>query len=275
MAFTYLVSAAAFAMAAPHPVYAGLSLAGAAASSCCTRGWRATMRQFKVLIGLIAVVAGANVLFVGEGATVFARIGARAFTLEALAYGICAGVMLAAVFLWFASYAASMDSSATEELLGRVSPTVSLMVSQVMRLVPQFAERGRGVLGAAAATTSAAPNGVREQASTRLRAVSVLMGWGLEDSIVRADAMRARGYVCGARRTSYRRYRLRRADGALLAGIVTLAAANIPLVALAVVQFSFYPSPPRLLLWWGYLPYLAFMLVVPALYAGEALLWRR
>ena len=67
--------------------------------------------------------------------------------------------MLAAVFMWMTSYAVCMDSAATTALIGRAWPTVALMISQVMRLVPQFARRGRTVTSALAATPRRRPAG--------------------------------------------------------------------------------------------------------------------
>lgn len=273
VALTYLVCAAGFAMAAMQPVYAGFSLAGALVCAACVRGTE-SLRRMAWLAVLVLVVTVANMLFVSEGATTLFTLGSRAFTLEALLYGLCSGIMLAAVFLWMASYAACMDSAATMELLGRAMPTVSLMISQVMRLVPQFARRGRTVAAALAATPAAAPRGAREHTAGSLRTVSVLMGWGLEDSLVRADSMRARGYACGATRTTYRRCRMRRADAIALAIVIVLAAVNIPLAALACSQYSFYPTLPRLVAWWGYLPYAALMLLPAALALREWWLWR-
>ena len=167
VALTYLVCAAAFAMAAMQPVYAGLSLAGALVCATCVRGKEA-LRHAAWLPVLVAVVAGANLLFVGEGSTTLFALGERAFTLEALLYGLCSGVMLAAVFMWMTSYAACMDSAAT----------------------------------------------------------------------------------------------------------VALALANIPLAAIACAQYSFYPTPPQLVMWWGYLPYAALMLLPAALSLREWWLWR-
>ena len=63
-------------------------------------------------------------------------------------------------------------------------------------------------------------------------------------------------------------------DIALLAIVMALVAVNIPLAAVACSQFSFYPTPPQLLAWWGYAPYAALMLVAPALYLGEVIRWR-
>lgn len=273
VALTYLTCAAAFAMAAMQSVYAALSLVGALACAACTRG-AGSLRHMAWLVVVVLVVAGANVLFVGEGATVLLSWGTRAFTLEALLYGLCSGIILAAVFIWMMSWSACLDSASITALLGCAAPTVSLMISQVMRLVPQFARRGRTVTSALAATPAAAPRNTNERTADGLRTVSVLMGWGLEDSLVRADAMHARGYACGAVRTTYRRYRIKRTDIAALAIIVALVLANVPLVSIVCSQYAFYPTPPRLVAWWGYLPYAAFVLYPVALTFREWWLWR-
>ena len=97
-----------------------------------------------------------------------------------------------------------MNSANTMALFGNVLPIVSLMVSQVMRLVPQFVARGRGIAAAQDAVSAAAPQTKRQQTAGRLRIVSVLMGWGMEDGIERSDAMRAQGLTAAraARPTS-------------------------------------------------------------------------
>ena len=73
VALTYLVCAAAFAMAAMQPVYAGLSLVGALVCATCVRGKEA-LRSGAWLLALVALVAGANLLFVGEGSTPCSRL---------------------------------------------------------------------------------------------------------------------------------------------------------------------------------------------------------
>ena len=182
--------------------------------------------------------------------------------------------MLASVLLWFSSYAACMNSANTMALFGNVLPIVSLMVSQVMRLVPQFVARGRGIAAAQDAVSAAAPQTKRQQTAGRLRIVSVLMGWGMEDGIERSDAMRARGYDCGARRTTYKRYRFGRADASVLAAIVVLAAVAGACAAAVCLRFSFYPTLSGWGAWWAYLPYALLMAVPSALRFKEWLLWR-
>lgn len=274
VAFVYLACAIAFSMAVMQPMFVALSLMGAIACSCVTRGVRRTVRTFVGMALLALIVAVANFAFVASGSTELFRVGVRAFYLESLVYGVCSGCMLASVLLWFSSYAACMGSDASMALFGNVAPTVTLMVSQVLRLVPQFVARGRTIVASQDAVTSAEARTKRDAASDRLRAISVLAGWGMEDGLVRGDAMRARGYGCGVRRTTYNRYRIRRADAAALAAILVLAAASVPGAWVAASQFSFYPILAGFAPWWAYVPYALFVLVPPALAFKEWLQWR-
>lgn len=274
VAFVFLACAIVISMAALQPVFVALSFLGALACSVVCRGARATAGSFAWIVPLWLVVAIANPLFSASGSTEILRIGVRAVYVESLVYGACSGGMLASVFLWFSSYAACMNSANTMALFGNVLPIVSLMVSQVMRLVPQFVARGRGIAAAQDAVSAAAPQTKRQQTAGRLRIVSVLMGWGMEDGIERSDAMRARGYDCGARRTTYKRYRFGRADASVLASIVVLAAVAGACAAAVCLRFSFYPTLSGWGAWWAYLPYALLMAVPSALRFKEWLLWR-
>ena len=274
VAFVFLACAIVISMAALQPVFVALSFLGALACSVVCRGARATAGSFVWIVPLWLVVAIANPLFSASGSTEILRIGVRAVYVESLVYGACSGGMLASVFLWFSSYAACMNSANTMALFGNVLPIVSLMVSQVMRLVPQFVARGRGIAAAQDAVSAAALQTKRQQTAGRLRIVSVLMGWGMEDGIERSDAMRARGYDCGARRTTYKRYRFGRADASVLAAIVVLAAVAGACAAAVCLRFSFYPTLSGWGAWWVYLPYALLMVVPSALRFKEWLLWR-
>ena len=272
--FAFLAGAIALSMMGMHPVYGVLSVAGSFACSLVTRGFRPTVRALTWLVPLWCVVSLANPLFSASGSTELFRIGYRAIYLESLVYGMCAGAMLVSVFYWFMSYSACMTSDRVMCLFGRIMPIVTLMVSQVFRLVGQFTARGRTIDAVQRANSAAAPRSKRDRVQGRFRIVSVLMGWGMEDGIERSDAMRARGYDCGARRTTYRRYRLGRDDSALLALIAVLFLANVGLELIACGQFEFYPSMSELVLWWGYAVYVLYLLIPVFVYGREWLLWR-
>lgn len=274
VAFAFLACAIACSMAAMHPVYVALSLCGALAMSVMVRGVRSTVRSFGWIVPLCLIVACANPLFSASGSTELFNIGGRAVYGESLAYGLCSGGMFASVFLWFSSYSRCMNSENSMALLGNVAPVVTLMVSQVLRLVPQFVLRGRAIGAVQDAASAAAPLTRRDQARGRLRIVSVLMSWGMEDGIARTDAMRARGYDCGMRRSTYRRYRFGRADVFVLVVIVSLALANAFLIWVACSQYRFYPTMSMLRPWWGYLVYAAFLGIPVMLQLKEWWQWR-
>lgn len=272
--FSYLACAIALSIAVMHPIYVALSLVGAFLCAVMTRGIHASVKTLAVSILLAMTVAAANAAFSSAGSTVLFSVGEKDVYFESLAYGFCSGGMLAAMLLWFFSYSAVMGSENTMALFGNVLPVVSLMISQVMHLIPQFVARGRDVMAAQDALSAAAPRNKKDAAGDRMRAISVLVGWGLEDGLVRGDAMRARGYACGAKRVTYRRYRLRRFDGLLLACIGFLAMADAISAFLLMSGFSFYPTIEASGPGWLFAFHAAFLSVPLILSLKEWLLWR-
>lgn len=274
VACAFLACALVLTMACLQPAFVAVSLAGALACSAVCRGGRATVLSLRWVVPLCLVVAAANPFFVASGSTELFHVGQRAIYLEALAYGLCSGGMFAAVFLWFASYAACMDSENSLALFGNAAPVVTLMVSQVLRLVPQFVSRGRAIAAAQDAVSEAAPVGRRDAALARLRVVNVLVGWGMEDALERSDAMRARGYDCGIRRTSYKRFRLGRGDALVLAIVLLLVAASAVGAWAACASYSFYPVMDGVGPWQCVVPYALLVMVPPALWLREWKQWR-
>ena len=274
VAFVYLAAMICLTMLAFHPVYVGIAVAGAIAASCVCKGVRRTMHSLWFVLVMWLIVALANFLFSQAGDTVLFELFGHAFRLEALCYGATMGAMLAAVIVWFMVYANVMDSEASAAVFGGALPTITLMISQVMRLVPQFIRRGAAVSATQNAATAAAPSTKRQRTAGYARMLSVLMGWGMEDGLVRSDAMRARGYGCGRLRTRYRRQRFAAGDCVLLAIILVLTAASAFLAYVACSQFTFYPYMDTLVLWWGYIPYILLAALPVVLYARERLLWR-
>ena len=270
----YLSAVIVFAMAAVHPVYVALSLAGAVAAACLVRGPARAFGTLGFSLVFAAVVAAGNLVFVAQGSTELFRIGERAFYAEALGFGLVMGGMFAAMLMWFSVWSAVLDGEALLAVFGRRAPTVALIVTQVMRLTRQFVRRGRSVRAAQDAAFPPASLSKRDRLRLNARIASVLMGWGMEDGIVRSDAMRARGYECGIPRTLYRRVRFRGRDGVALAVICLLVALSGLLAGVACSQYAFYPTASRLVAWWGYAPYVALMAVPAVLSFKESAQWQ-
>lgn len=271
---TYTVLSLVFIMAAFQPVLVGIALACALLVGCLLRGWRSVVGSLAWQLPVLAVVALANPLFSPSGTTELFRLGTQGFYLESLVYGACMGAMLVTVMVQFSNASAVLTSDRVMSVMGGRLPTTALMVSMVARLVPQFVRRGREVSAVHDACSAAAPRTPAERTAAHMRIVSVIMGWGMEDSLETADAMRCRGWGSGPRTTYRRRNRMTRLDALALAAVVALAALCAVLAFAAVSQFRFYPTLSSLVLWWGYIPYALFFLLPAFSLIGGRFSWR-
>lgn len=213
----YIVLTLGLTMSSMQPVLIALSLAGGLAYGFATRGAAHTLGALRWQLPVILIIALVNPLFSASGSTELFRIGMRAVYLESMVYGLCMGGLFVASVLWFEAAASMLEYDKVLALLGNAAPVIALMISMCMRLIPQFLRRGRTVLAVQDAidVPGRAP---ADPVRSRLRASSVLMGWGMEDSLERADAMRSVG---GAPRRVERRMRgigWGRSDVAALAG---------------------------------------------------------
>ena len=258
----YMVLTLGLTMFSMQPVLIALSLAGGLA----TRGAARTLGALRWQLPVILIIAVLNPLFSASGSTELFRIGMRAVYLESMVYGLCMGGLFVASVLWFEAAASMLKYDKVLALLGNAAPVIALMISMCMRLIPQFLRRGRTVLAVQDAidVPGRAP---ADPVRSRLRASSVLMGWGMEDSLERADAMRSRGWGAATRRTTYARYRLRRSDVVALVGLALFGVATVAVAWTATTQYSFYPQLSVPAPWLGYVVYAAWMVLPCALHA--------
>ena len=254
----YMVLTLGLTMFSMQPVLIALSLAGGLAYGFATRGTVRTLGALRWQLPVILIITLVNPLFSASGSTELFRIGMRAVYLESLAYGLCMGGLFVASVLWFEAAASMLEYNKVLALLGNAAPVIALMISMCMRLIPQFLRRGRSVLAVQDAidVPGRAP---ADPVRSRLRASSVLMGWGMEDSLERADAMRSRGWGAVARRTTYARYRVRRSDVVALVLLALFGAAAVAVAWIATPQYSFYPQLSAPAQWPGYVVYAAWM----------------
>ena len=283
----YFASALVLCMCAFHPMLVGISLVSGLVLGICLRGWRAVGRGVRWQLPFVVLVALVNPFFSASGSTELARIGLHAIYLESLVYGACMGAMLVAAMLWCSNAAAVLTGDQVLGLLGNLMPVVALMLSMVMRLIPRLMHRAGEVSNAVEACTaarcggtpragsSALPDARREQrAGRRLRLVTVLMAWSMEDSLQTADAMRARGWGAGETRTAYRQRMLRGRDVVELVVLVACVALCGLVVHVARAAFPFYPRFGTLVSWWVYLPYVLFMFLPCFVVVAEEFRWR-
>ena len=260
---------------------------------------RRSLRMFAGMAVLFAVVALVNPLFNTRGDIVLFTYFDRPYTLEALAYGAQTAALLVGMLLWFSCYKIVMTSDKFTYLFGRMAPSVTLVFTMVLRLVPTY-RRKIDELAAARSGIGRSPavGTLSERVGGASAVLSALSSWALEGGMSTADSMRSRGFG-QARRTAYARYRFTERDGALLACMALLAAISIAAIAGGFASADFAslaiapasgpvsagagaaPDPISLMIGsvpdpisaCGLVAYSVFMALPSAITIGERLLW--
>ena len=94
------------------------------------------------LLAVALLAAGFNPLFNHEGATILGYWpSGNPLTLESVLYGGGTALMLLAALGWFSCLNRVMTADKWMCLVGRALPTLSLLLSMTLRLVPRFRAR--------------------------------------------------------------------------------------------------------------------------------------
>ncbi len=204
-----------------NPASLAISLGAALAYGIYLNGGRTVRLSLIGLLPMVLAAALLNPAFNHEGATVLAYLpSGNPLTLESVAYGFAAAVMLAAVILWFSCYTAVMTSDKFVYLFGRVIPALSLVLSMTLRFVPRF----RAQLHVVTETQRCVGRGVSDGLMLRrvknaVAILSIMLTWALENAIETADSMKSRGYGLPGR-TAFSIYRFDSRDKAALCWLI-------------------------------------------------------
>lgn len=276
--FTFFMGAFLCAMILMHPAFLICSFLGAVLYYLTIKG-RSGIRFVGGILLLMVVLSAMNPLFNTLGEHVlFTYWNGRAYTLEALFYGMAMAAMMGSVLIWFASYNAVMTSDKFLYLFGALAPSATLVLTMVLRLVPSYKKKLEQMNGARKCLgISAGSSTKREQAEHGLTMVSALTSWALEGGVITADSMRARGYGCG-KRTTFSLYRFEKRDRILLVVMVVL----LGIVLFCSIQgAAFVTYTPKFAMYSvakpagiaGLLAYAAFLNIPTAVNIWEEIRW--
>ena len=254
-----------------EPRLVAASLIFAVLFALATQGIAAALDKLRWQIPLLVLICLINPLFNARGTHLLFRLGPFLVYAESVAYGLVMGALLIAVLMWIENMAYLIGSDELLVMGGGALPTVSLMLSMTLRLVPQLIARASTVKTALSATTAARSS--QSEKRSRVRVMDALMSWALEDSLERSDAMRSRGWGAVARRTSFEVHPFRMRDLialALTAGLIALAIFNVYAI---VSGWDFYPSMTGTESIAAYLPAIVLFAVPLVCIAVEAAWW--
>jgi len=275
--FIFFICAIVFGMVFIHPAFLAASLLCSAFFLCTIRGRRAG-RFLAGLIPVFLVLTILNPLFNTLGETVLFTYFSRPYTLEALCYGAAIAAMFCTMFIWFAAYNDSMTSDKFLYLFGRLAPSMSLILTMVLRLIPNYRRKTIQIEGARRCIGKGMAGGDRRTAvENGATILSSLTGWALEGGIITADSMRCRGFGTG-HRTAWSTYRFARRDAILTLLLVLLAAVVILSATHGGTRAAFTPlyDVASLRQPWcaaGSIAYTCFLLIPTVLNIAEDIKW--
>lgn len=278
MNFVFYIGALVLGMCLIHPLF----LVSSVALSLIYYGVvkKKVLRYLGSMLGIFLALSVLNPLFNTQGTHVlFTYFHGRAYTLEALFYGMALAGMFVTVLTWFATYNEVMTSDKFLYCFGKLSPSLSLILTMVFRLVPSFQKKCEQIAGARRCIGKSVENGTTyEKAEHGLVIVSALTSWALEGGVVMADSMRSRGFGSG-RRTCFSIYRMQRRDWSLLLFMLFLLTVILICTGKGGTAVTF--TPIFSLSWidsmWtvvGGISYFVFLSIPIGLSIMEALTWR-
>ena len=221
------------------------------------------------------ITALINPLVSHNGKTVLFVLNNNPITLEAFIYGLSMAVMITGVLYWFRSFSKIMTSDKLIYVFGALSPKIALLISLSLRYVPYFTSQVRKVANAQKALGLYKEDNIIDRIKGGMRVFSVMVTWVLENGIITADSMTARGYGIG-KRSRFSLFTWKAADILLLSASVLFSALSV--VLLKNTDFSYYPDftcpAPDFSSALGYILYFLLTITPTAIHIKEAIKWR-
>ena len=237
--FVYFLTVTVISMFAFNPVMIMIALISETVASAMLA--RDGMGKFLIYAVFIFIVtSAANPVFSHNGVTVLFVMNDNPVTLEAVLYGVSMGTLIVAVLMLMRVFSKVMTSDKMLYIMGSAFPKLGLMVSMTIRFIPLFHRQAVKIEKTQTALGRYKDENAIDTIRMKLKIFSMMTTWGLENGIVTADSMSARGYGAG-RRTSYSVYRFKSADAVFLAVLFCFAGAVAFFIATDAVRFTFYP----------------------------------
>lgn len=232
--FVALVPVLAF-----HPVILGISFLGSLLfDSLVPRERQGRSRWWMAVLLLLFVIL--NPLFNSDGETLLFFVNDRAVTGESLFFGLLSGLGVVGMLHWFLAFSRFMTADQWFCVLRFAGKRFALLFTMVMRFVPLLSRRLHQIRQAQRGLGLYKEDDVLLKLKSEARVLSALATWALENGIVTADSMEARGYGSGAR-TVFTRRRFGTWDAVFVFSVFVFGVAGGVSLSLGAFSFSCFP----------------------------------
>ena len=198
--FVYFLLVTVVCVLCMTPTVTLVSLAGAVILDSVVYEKRGIGKHLRMLL-IFFLLSLLNPFLYHNGVTVLFVLNDNPITLEALLYGVCAALMVISVLYWFRSFSVIMTEDRLLYVFGVFSPKLALLFSMTLRYIPLFSKQAKRINNAQKALGLYKEDNAIDSIRGGVRIFSALMTWGLENGIITADSMAARGY--GVRKRTF------------------------------------------------------------------------
>lgn len=238
--FTYFISVVLLAAFVSDPVFLSEALLGGLLFFIFAVE-KKDASDIGFYLPLFFMIAIANPLFSHNGQTPLFFMNGNPITLEATLCGIGLAVSVVGVLLWCRAFSEIMTGDKFLYLFGRPFPKTALILSSAMRFIPEFRRQIKKVRAAQKAMGFYSSDGFVSKIKSGARVFAAIAAWSLENSIITADSMRARGFG-KEKRTNFSLFRFKKRDAAFLCINVCLVLITVIGLAFGAADFSYYPK---------------------------------
>lgn len=254
-----------------HPFFLLISLLTGMLYCILLKG-RTAIKQIAVLIiPMMLLISIVNPLINHQGITVLFYMWNNPITLESVFYGITTAIMTGSVLTWSICLQKVLSTDMLMAVLGKPFPTLTLIFSMILSFMPRFINKAKQI--------SIAQKGMGNEKSrikSTLQLLSILLTWTLENGLITADSMTARGYGV-FKRTNYNEFHFRLKDLLLLS--LQLLLTIVFVFSMFKLIFYFFPdiyfgtiSTFQII---GMIAFLLYCLIPSFLFITEAVSWRK
>ncbi len=235
----YFLLVTTILMISENPIFTVLSIIGAV-TVFIMETEKKEIKTHIYSLGLFVALSLINPLVSHNGVTVLFVMNDTPVTLEAFLYGIFSAGTIVAILYWFKTFSQIMTSDKLLYIFGKLSPKLSLIISMALRYVPLFTKQWEKISNSQKALGIYREDNIIDFLRAKVRIFSVMVTWTLENGIITADSMSARGYGTG-KRTYFSEYKFRKTDIIFMILSFLLFSFTLISVISGEQNFKFYP----------------------------------
>ncbi len=185
------------------------------------------------------IIAISNPIFSHNGATPLIFVNGNAITLEAIVYGVLMAGMILATFINLKNFNTYITEDKLIYIFGKYTPKLALLITMVLNFIPTLIYKGNEIYNCQKLIIGNSKK-ISIKIKLLLSVMSSLISQMLENGIITADSMSARGYTSSNRSNSIK-YAFKKSDLIFIVLVTILFSITFTIGVLGYFDFYCYP----------------------------------